>query len=386
MKKRITYLDLAKGFGIILVVLGHMENISSELRIWISSFHMPLFFVISGMLMSVKNEVGIAGEEVNLKLLTEKKAKGILVPYLWFSLIYIPIDIMNLFIENVDKHTFIQNVLDSVTLSGVSVMWFLPALFIAEITSIIMIKKQGELVRKHIDNQAAVYGIILLEAFVLSIFTFRIWQGIRPVYEAGSGSYIVATVYGFIRVILRGLCMSVHVVIGFVSFKLITFAEKKLDGKLRKEDGTRGLALALGVILFVINMGLCLKNSAVDNHFLTLNNLLLYYMCAFLGSMAIIMICKGLDTIPFIEFLGKNSLIIMATHLQCYLLYAGILIAIAIDAYVTRAKSYVYMFNSVLFTMLFEVIVIFVINRFFPFVTGKKSIKETFQFLNKNIN
>lgn len=102
MKKRVTYLDLAKGIGIILVVLGHMENINAGLRTWISSFHMPLFFVISGMLIALKNEdkklivqdSATEGRWSGLKTLTLKKARGILVPYAWFSLIYIPIDII----------------------------------------------------------------------------------------------------------------------------------------------------------------------------------------------------------------------------------------------------------------------------------------------------
>lgn len=45
--KRIEALDIAKGVGIILVIIGHMS--SSYLRDWIYSFHMPLFFVISGI-------------------------------------------------------------------------------------------------------------------------------------------------------------------------------------------------------------------------------------------------------------------------------------------------------------------------------------------------
>ena len=40
--KRIEALDIAKGIGIILVIIGHMS--SSYLRDWIYSFHMPLFF------------------------------------------------------------------------------------------------------------------------------------------------------------------------------------------------------------------------------------------------------------------------------------------------------------------------------------------------------
>ena len=40
--KRVEALDIAKGIGIILVIIGHMS--SSYLRDWIYSFHMPLFF------------------------------------------------------------------------------------------------------------------------------------------------------------------------------------------------------------------------------------------------------------------------------------------------------------------------------------------------------
>ena len=408
MKKRITYFDLAKGIGIILVVLGHMENISGELRTWISSFHMPLFFVISGMLIAAKNEVKVCGKdfsntknELNTQII--KAAKGLLIPYFWFSLIYIPIDIMNLYIENVDMHTFVQNILDSATFAGVSVMWFLPALLIAEIVAMIVICKLPELLssllkkenKSYEENEVVIYIAILVLSLFISITSHGIWNKIRPVYDNNLGSYAITTSLGLIRTILRGMAMNVHVVAGYIMYNLISFVEekyikKKVNGldlsasNAKELEATaaksfRGLGLALGVILFVLNMGFCLKNGAVDNHFLTLNKLTLYYLCAFLGSMAIILICKGLDTIPFIEFLGKNSLIIMATHLQCYLLYAGILIAIAIDTHVTRAKSYIYMFNSVLFTMLFEVIVILVINKFFPFIVGKGSIKNLFK-------
>lgn len=359
MKKRITYFDLAKGIGIILVVLGHMENIFEWIRIWISSFHMPLFFIISGMLISAKNEIEI-----------EKKAKGILVPYFWFALIYVPIDVFNLYRNKIDLHTFIQNLLDSITFSGISVMWFLPALFIAEVCVLFIISKINTLVLK---KNAYRYVIAIFVPLLVSVVSFYIWNGIRPIYDANGNSYVITTALGFIRVILRGLCMSFHVMTGYMMFKLMKLVEDKCT------FWKTGYDIALGVIIFVINMGLCMKNGAVDNHFMTLNNLPLYYFCAFLGSMSIILICRGFGSIRFIEFLGKNSLIIMATHLQCYILYMGILIAIAIDRYVTHAKSYIYMFNAVLFTMLIETIVIFVINKFFPFIVGKVSFKNWIQ-------
>ena len=53
-RKRLTYLDMAKGVGIFLVVLGHIEYIQEDTLKWISSFHMPLFFVIGGILSYAK--------------------------------------------------------------------------------------------------------------------------------------------------------------------------------------------------------------------------------------------------------------------------------------------------------------------------------------------
>ena len=57
-RRRLTYLDMAKGIGIFLVILGHIEYIREDTLKWISSFHMPLFFVIGGILAYEKREEG----------------------------------------------------------------------------------------------------------------------------------------------------------------------------------------------------------------------------------------------------------------------------------------------------------------------------------------
>ncbi|MCK6584746.1 MAG: acyltransferase family protein, partial [Anaerolineales bacterium] len=48
---RIDYIDIAKGIGIILVVMGHNDFalISPFTHKLIYSFHMPMFFFMSGM-------------------------------------------------------------------------------------------------------------------------------------------------------------------------------------------------------------------------------------------------------------------------------------------------------------------------------------------------
>lgn len=52
--KRIQYIDIAKTLGIIFVIAGHVVSSDTEIKKVIYSFHMPLFFMLSGMLVEVK--------------------------------------------------------------------------------------------------------------------------------------------------------------------------------------------------------------------------------------------------------------------------------------------------------------------------------------------
>ena len=82
--KRISYIDMAKGIGIILVVLGHSIFPSENLTTWIYSFHMPLFFILSGMLLSHTHAT-----EQALTSFIRKKAQAIFIPYFVFSVLTI---------------------------------------------------------------------------------------------------------------------------------------------------------------------------------------------------------------------------------------------------------------------------------------------------------
>ena len=136
-KKRIVYLDIAKGIGMILVLLGHLQNDTVfsyspyilSLCSWIFSFHMALFFIISGILISVKGE-----NETDLRIFIRKRFKSVMVPYFWFSLIYIFIVLYSLLIDKVVplKTLFIQ-LWYVLGMYGMNVLWFLPALFAGEI-------------------------------------------------------------------------------------------------------------------------------------------------------------------------------------------------------------------------------------------------------------
>ncbi|MCR4684625.1 MAG: acyltransferase family protein [Lachnospiraceae bacterium] len=345
--KRLPYLDMVKGLGIILVVLGHIEYISDPLRTWISSFHMPVFFIVSGLLICHKNE-----DALPFKTILTKKSHGILIPYFWFSLLYLVIDIFNVCFGKITRPDFIKNQIASVTFYGSSVLWFLPALFLAEIGFLFLHKK----LPKYIS-----IPLILL----LAILAYCLELSVRPVYEASSDALLITTLIDFLRVFLRGALFMSFVCFAFHLYPLLTKGERFSI-----------LQLIAGIVFFVLNLALSQINGCVDTHFLKLNNVPLFYLCAVLGSVSLILICKNLSPkyLGPLMFFGKNSLVVMTTHLNTYILYFAQLIAWQIDTVVTRAKSYVFIFNIMIFTFLFEALIIVIINRFFPFVLGKGTL------------
>lgn len=57
MLQRNSMIDAARGIAIILVVLGHsFYQLETPLNLMINSFHMPLFFILSGFLAKTKIE------------------------------------------------------------------------------------------------------------------------------------------------------------------------------------------------------------------------------------------------------------------------------------------------------------------------------------------
>ncbi len=79
-KERMHYLDLLKGIGIVLVVLGH-NSFHDYVTQAIYFFHMPLFFVISGFLDKL--------EGVSFGDYFRKKMKRLMYPYITFGVLII---------------------------------------------------------------------------------------------------------------------------------------------------------------------------------------------------------------------------------------------------------------------------------------------------------
>ena len=147
MDKKISF---AQNIGIILVVAGHsfFQNGNHPLCMWIYSFHMPLFFFISGYLLAFTNRQ--KNRDVRNTIIIgkngyiAKKFQRMMIPYLVISsLVFIPkVMLSSLAVRPVDGSfdAFIHNLLypyDNV----IGSFWFLPTIFFVSILSILYLKR-----------------------------------------------------------------------------------------------------------------------------------------------------------------------------------------------------------------------------------------------------
>lgn len=356
--KRLDYLDMVKGIGIFFVVLGHVEYISNPLRVWISSYHMPLFFIVSGLLMAIKDE-----PNRDFPSSVTKKFKGIIIPYLWFSLCYFLIDIANVtFLNNIDIHTFWVDTISSATFYGMSVLWFLPAIFLANI---------GFLWLKNYFTDK----IVAPSLIILALISYAIQRlCLNPLYDSNVDSLLITSIINFIRVFLRAAIGMSFVGYAYYIHKLaVKLIPDFIDSSSIK---TRLSEAILGMVMLGINIYLSTVNDAVDMHYMIFNNVALYYIGAFLGCYGIILICKAVPSVKIITYFGRNSLVVMAVHVNFFILYASLRIAFKIDQYTTFAKHYIFLAVTMVCVFMLSTIVIEVINRFFPFILGKKAVKN----------
>lgn len=120
---RIAYIDIAKALGIFLVILGHTVSSNTLYKEILYAFHMPLFFLLSGVLIKPKESYNAMTWCTFLK----KRFSQLMIPYILFGLVYSSFSFKNLaFLLYGTRETLIH----AGTLTS---LWFLPVLFVANI-------------------------------------------------------------------------------------------------------------------------------------------------------------------------------------------------------------------------------------------------------------
>lgn len=313
MAKRLDYLDKAKGLLIILVVIGHIWQ-SGPVFNTIYAFHMPAFFVISGILL---NETESYKKKFGAFLLSRLFAFGI--PFIWIEILGCLTDIVRHGI-NLNVKGYLYN---TVNLHfNDSNLWFLMDLFLIELLFfwlIRLLKKRSFLITA---------AVIL---FVLSL--------VLP-----KGSHYINTFCGVLHYNLFFAC-------GFCGAELF----KKLH-----------IPVCIVSIAVVLAVGLILGREGERVLSLTTLAFLISGLC---GAYAVIQIGKvslpKLINQGLIKA-GMNTILIFGTH-HFYYAVIGALLGVT-DFKTTPIVPGLIMLLGV---AILEIPTIYLINRWAPWLAGK---------------
>ena len=339
-EKRDKSIDIMKGMGILFVILGHISPTPRILKIWLYSFHMPLFFVCSGMVFST-DRYG------NFRNFLNARIRQIVIPYFKYGIL--------LWILTNSQRTISSIIFNKDTIVGwdpirllLSLflgfrlhkyyysMWFLCALFIGEIFFYFIVR--------FAKNKWYLYFLVVITApFVQQLF-----------FKYLHGFYWSSDV--------------LPVCVGFLSMGYL-FRSFRRELLFFKTCYLLPLVLSGSLLFMVLNYRVC---GLTDLFACVIGNPLYYLFAAFFGCWTILIISNYLNYLKMTEFLGKNSLII-------YIFQNSFSIPIANDLVKILSSRHEF-FTDRSFQFLFVLSVTLIISYLLV-----KSLKKCRIFLNRSI-
>ena len=298
--KRYKYLDIARGIGLSLVVISHSCGLSS----YLINFFIPLFFVVSGYIYKGGREYG-----ENIK----RKAKRLLIPYFEYSAFLLLFFILmgRTFRETAnslfgvlysryclfDTTTRTDNVYLFTVANGA--MWYLTAFFVTSLVYHLVIDRC-------LANRRFLVGCMLvLTALTMALAELPIllpWS--IDIAFVGTFFMIVGTLLG--RMDFFEKKWNPLLIAGvFVGYIILSTLNPGINMSIR-EFGVYGWASVPMFILIGISGSM---------------------LCIWLGKLISNYAIGGL-----LEYLGKNTIIVLALHilgLECFEMIAAKIIDVA---------------------------------------------------------
>lgn len=263
--KRNPTLDIAKGIGIILVVFGHGYSSHNPFYYWISSFHMPLFFLVTGIVY------GMRGTEYRASQFPwRKKLRAMFVPYLiWGLFTQCTLGMLKILGGAAPGEVF-SSIFSQLLRGNAGFLWFLPALFLAELMFFLCS-----------TDRLRLPAAMLLGGFGLFFPTLAA----LPDYDSR-----VLLAFGFITA-------------GYFGHSILF---------------TPGKPLIL-LLCTCLSFGLGVANGEVILPGGQLGNPILFFITSFCGSYIVIQVSHtigqhGKKSAALLAWFGKNSIIILCVH------------------------------------------------------------------------
>lgn len=335
--------------------MGTCHSWGGEVKVWLTSFHVPLYFVLTGILLTQKNKTN------NGRTLWNK----LIYPYVTFSCIAILcLFIYCVAVAGVSSGIYqtLINVYKTITGYGIGPIWFIPSYFISC------------LIFHKISKWPGWAQILLLIACsIIGMMGSYLFE------KLSLAGYIYDAIYYPVAAVLRGIACTFFVVLGKMLFVLFI----NLRERTHNDISVKNFLLAIGIICLILNIWLSRFLLDVNFSILKLGrHPYVFFINGTLGSIWTIVLfylLKSIYTFPIMQYVGRNSLIIMGTHISLLLtIFVPSLLQlfITIPAYQTR-EYYLFGAVCVVIMLLLEIPVIYLFNGKLNFLLkGRKYVKE----------
>ena len=283
-KKRLEFIDLAKGLGMLMVIYLHISiNYPSDVNIYagswwdrfVHSMFMPIFFILSGYFFSAKRP---------FKEWLVKKVKRLVVPFVVFYLLTYCLNVVLVTFLGINlKSGFSYSDVFAVFYKDVypnSAIWFLLALFWASLLLFGIMR---------LSDKLGVQTIGVLICFGIGVLLDKTSTNI-PLYV---DTAFTATIFVFT---------------GYL-FKRYSLVERLQA----KSQGTQyGIMAALFVAGFAIcnwgGQGVSMVNNQTGHP-------AVFYITAVAGSLSVTAFSHMVVKIPIINYVGQYSMLVLCTHM-----------------------------------------------------------------------
>ncbi len=322
MRRRIDWIDQVKGWAIFLVVYGHNFPVTEK---YIYTFHMPLFFMIAGFFHPREQTREVIA----------RRAKYLLVPYfLWASILYVFWFFAGRkFGESAAYHLSpLKNFAGIFYAQGGREymdwgipLWFLPAMFLTFLLF-------------YLVRSAGKYQYLLLALLVVSGFLIP----------------------GFVPRKLPWSLDVAMVALAFYSAGFYTFSFFK--------NAPSASARRILVLTGILHAVLYFFNSKVDMYRSEYGRAVVFLLNGWAGSTFYLLLFRELIRFPFLSYIGKYTIPILAMQLRAMTVIKAFLIYVAGRQVLDFSEGERLLYSVV--QILLMIPVFFLIDKYAPILNG----------------
>lgn len=291
MVKRIKWIDFMKGIMLLMICFSHFGVMPQYIYTLIrptSMYWVPMFFMLSGFLYN-------PNKQISFSVYAKSKTRTLLIPYLFFGLVFIILDMNIYHSANVLKDNLLNLFIEGNGPSKATPLWFVWLLYLTTLTGYWILK---------LEHKSVLLVSVLILLSVVSLYTLKVSLPFR-------------------------LCVVPSSIVFYVSGQLIRRV-MHLYKTLATNMLISFVLLCLGIYGFIYDLG--------DFHFNQIISYPMFYIspiCFFFFSA--LMLSRFEDKFyndPFARFflwVAKNGIVILSVHVYLVIIINKIIDRIDMD-------------------------------------------------------